>query len=178
MRSRPVDPDVVSLSVANVEKMIQQDDDWVTEWPSDRVTEWPSDRVTEWPSAWVTWWQEASQEIDHMVYFEWDDHLNIVNYSGFISSKWFLFSMFSRCALAGREHSSSTLNFASPALACVHKQQSPLRALAPLKQWHRKQLIDHWRPLCISVNFSYPHQCSRPAQPSAYRESFAVRDRP
>ena len=90
----------------------------------------------------------------------------------------FLFPMFSHSALAGREHSSSTLNFASPALACVHKQQSPLSALAPLKQWHRKQLIDHWRPLCISVNFSYPHQCSRPAQPSAYRESFAVRDRP
>ena len=43
--------------------------DQVTESLSDQVTKWPSDQMTEWPSDIVTKWQEASQTIDHMVYF-------------------------------------------------------------------------------------------------------------
>ena len=58
LRSRPVDPNVVSPSVSrNVENRRIMTCNWVTEWPSGQVTEWPSDQVTEWPSDRVTKWQ-------------------------------------------------------------------------------------------------------------------------
>ena len=56
LRSRPISPNIVCLSVENSDHMTEWPSDQVSEWPSDQVTKWPSDRVSKWPSDRVTEW--------------------------------------------------------------------------------------------------------------------------